>query len=114
MDEDVNKKKEGLGEHVEAFAETLLKLVFAKLAGKIAILGAGLVNTFFLCLALIFVLLFAAAGLAWWLGDIIHHRAGGFFIVAGGFLLIICILLLIRKSTILPRLRNQIVRKLYE
>ena len=81
--EQVKVKPEGLIDHVEALSETYVKLVVANAAQKGVVIAAGVINAILISLFTVFVLLFAAAGLAWWLGDILNNRAAGFFIVAG-------------------------------
>ncbi|MEJ1240748.1 hypothetical protein WBG78_21565 [Chryseolinea sp. T2] len=62
----------------------------------------------------VFVLLFAGLGTAWWIGDAMHNMKAGFFIVGGFYLFLLLIGLLTANSTILPWLRNIIVRNIYE
>ncbi|MES1214554.1 MAG: phage holin family protein [Bacteroidota bacterium] len=112
--DDIKNQSESLTDHAEALSDTFLKLVFINLTQKGVVLAAGLINTIFIYLASIFVLLFAAAGLAWWLGDVMNNHAAGFFIVAGIFLLIVFLIIVMRKKTIYPLLRNMLVRKIYE
>jgi hypothetical protein len=112
--EDVKNQSEGLADHVEALSDTFLKMVFVNVTQKVVVFAAGLINTIFIYLILVFVLLFAAAGLAWWLGDILNNRAAGFFIVSGLFLLLLFLMILMKKKVIYPFIRNSLVRKIYE
>ncbi|MGC4036611.1 MAG: hypothetical protein QM764_11665 [Chitinophagaceae bacterium] len=107
-------EKEGILDHVEAFSETFLKLTLTTITQKGVNVSSVILNTFFIYLALIFVILFAAVGLAWWIGDLINNRAGGFFIVAGFFLFVTILIILLRKKVLYPFIRNLIVRKIYE
>jgi len=112
--EQVKVKAEGLIDHVESLSETYVKLVVANAAQKGVVIAAGVINAILISLFTVFVLLFAAAGLAWWLGDLLNNRAAGFFIVAGVFALIIFLIIVFQKKSIFPLLKNMIVRKLYE
>ncbi len=112
--EELKTKAEELKDHVEAFSETFLKLTFTTITQKGINISSVLLNTFLVYVLAIFVLLFIAAGLAWWLGDILHNRAAGFFIVAGIFFLTTILVILLRKKIVYPFIRNSIVRKVYE
>ena len=112
--EEVKNQSEGLVDHVEALSDTFLKLVFVNITQKTVAVTAGLINTIFIYLFLIFCLLFAGAGLAWWLGDLLNNRAAGFFIVSGFFLLAAFFFILMKKKIIYPFIRNFLVRKIYE
>ena len=112
--EDLKTRTEELTDHVEEFAETFLKLTFTTIAQKGINISSVLLNTLLIYVCGVFVLLFIAAGLAWWLGDILHNRAAGFFMVGGFFFLITVIIILLRKKIIFPFIRNSLVRKIYE
>lgn len=112
--EELKTKAEDLKNHVEAFSETFLKLTFTTITQKGINISAVLLNTIIVYVLSVFVLLFIAAGLAWWLGDVLHNRAAGFFTVAGIFFVITVLIILLRKKLIYPFIRNSIVRKVYE
>jgi hypothetical protein len=61
-----------------------------------------------------FVLLFTGLGLAWWLGNSMNNMMAGFFIVGGIYAVIFAILLLTSKKFLMPRIRNLIIKKIYE
>ncbi len=112
--EELKTKAEDLKNHVEAFTETFLKLTITTITQKGINISAVFLNTIVIYLLSIFALLFMAAGLAWWLGDVLHNRVAGFFIVAGFFLVITVLIILLRKKFVFPFIRNSIVRKVYE
>jgi len=112
--EDVKNQTEELVDHLEELSGTFLKLVFVNVSQKVVVLAAALINAIFIYIASLFVLLFAAAGLAWWIGDVLDNHAAGFFIVAGLFLLVVLFIIVFRKKAIYPLLRNTIVRWIYE
>lgn len=62
----------------------------------------------------VFVLLFTGLGSAWWLGEYLRNMKAGFFIVGGLYTLIFIIILLTSGKVLVPRLRNLIIKKIYE
>jgi hypothetical protein len=112
--EDTKTKTEEITDHIEGFAETFLELSLTTVAQKGIKISSVFINALLVYILAIFVLLFTAAGLAWWLGDVLHNRAGGFFMVAGIFFLITLLIILLRKKFIYPFIRNSLVRKVYE
>ncbi|MEJ0103545.1 MAG: phage holin family protein [Bacteroidota bacterium] len=112
--EDLKTRTEELTDHIEGFTETFLKLTFTTIAQKGINISSVLLNILLVYVCGVFVLLFIAVGLAWWLGDIVHNRAAGFFIVGGLFFLITVLIILLRKKIIYPFIRNSLVKKIYE
>lgn len=76
--------------------------------------GAASILGMMLLVVAVFVLLFAGIGFAWWLGESLADMKAGFFIVGGAYTLILLILMLISKKTLLPSLRDLIIKKIYE
>lgn len=62
----------------------------------------------------VFVLLFTGIGSAWWLGEYLQNMKAGFFIVGGFYALVFIILLLTSPGIWIPRIRNAIIKKIYE
>lgn len=62
----------------------------------------------------VFVLLFAGIGSAWWLGEYLQNMKAGFFLVSGFYAILFIVLLLTSPGIWIPRLRNAIIRKIYE
>jgi len=62
----------------------------------------------------VFVLLFTGIGSAWWLGEYLQNMKAGFFIVGGFYALVFTILLLTSPGIWIPRIRNAIIKKIYE
>jgi hypothetical protein len=112
--EEIEDKEEGIVDHVEEFSKTFLELAYVSATQKAVNVSSVILNTVLIYISSVFVLLFAAAGLAWWVGDLINSRAGGFFIVAGLFLIVTLLVILLRKKFLYPFIRNIIVRKIYE
>ena len=62
----------------------------------------------------VFVLLFIGLGAAWWLGEYVNDMKAGFFIVGGVYTLIFGILLATSQKVLIPRIRNLVIKKMYE
>ena len=62
----------------------------------------------------VFVLLFTGIGSAWWLGEYLQNMKVGFFIIGGFYTLVFIILLLTSPGIWIPRIRNAIIKKIYE
>ena len=62
----------------------------------------------------IFVLLFVGLGSAWWLGEYMNNMKAGFFIIGGLFTLIFSIVLVASHKVLIPRIRDFIIKKIYE
>ena len=62
----------------------------------------------------VFVLLFTGIGSAWWLGEYLQNMKAGFFIVGAFYTLVFIILLLTSPGIWIPRIRNAIIKKIYE
>lgn len=61
----------------------------------------------------LFILLFTGIGLAWWYGEYVGNMKVGFFMVGALYAVLLLILLLSQKA-LRPRIRNFIIRKIYE
>jgi hypothetical protein len=76
-------------------------------------ISMGVIGILSMILA-VFVLLFAGLGAAWWLGEYLNNMKAGFFIVGGLFTLIFAIVLATSHKVLIPRIRNFIIKKIYE
>jgi len=63
---------------------------------------------------IVFVLLFIGLGAAWWIGEYFNNMKAGFFIVGGVYTLVFGILLATSQKVLVPRIRNLIIKKMYE
>jgi uncharacterized BrkB/YihY/UPF0761 family membrane protein len=61
-----------------------------------------------------FVILFAALGTAWWIGEAMNNMKAGFFIAGSGFLLVLVIVLALARNTLMPLIQNMVIKKMYE
>jgi hypothetical protein len=112
--EDLKEKTRDLADHVEDLADTFYRLTTVNVTQKATnIISGAIIGVLIVTLGLFF-LFFATLALGWWLGDLVNSRAGGFLIAAGFFLLILVVIVLRGKKTILPMLRDIIVRKFYD
>lgn len=84
------------------FVESSTKAASLTILGAISLVTAALI------------LLFLGLGCAWWIGNYFGSITIGFFIVGGVFILLLLLLIALSKGTILPGIRNQIIRNLYE
>lgn len=62
----------------------------------------------------VFILLFAGLGAAWWLGEYLDNIKAGFFIIGGFYTIIILAVLLTSQKIWIPRIRNMIIKTIYE
>ena len=62
----------------------------------------------------VFVLLFMGIGTAWWLGECLNNIKAGFFIVGGFYTVLFGLLLCTSQKIWIPRIRNSIIKKIYE
>jgi hypothetical protein len=103
-----------IADTTEDIIETYRKLITLNLV-EYTSLGAsasavGIVYLIFI----VFVLLFAGLGLAWWLGESMSNMKAGFFIVSGAYTFIILLVMLTAKRKIIPFIRNLIIKEIYD
>lgn len=98
------------GDMVENYRNliTIRVIEHSSLAGAVGVLGI------LLLVICVFVFLFTGIGFAWWLGEEMSNMKAGFFIVGGAYSVILLIVLLISKKLLLPSIRNQIIKKIYD
>jgi len=98
------------GDLVEAYRDLItIKIIEHTSLGA----SRSVVGLLSLVLAM-FVLLFVGLGSAWWLGENLDNMKAGFYIVGGVYTLIFGILLLTSQKVLVPRIRNLIIKKIYE
>ncbi len=76
-------------------------------------ISMGVIGTLSMILG-VFVLLFVGLGSAWWLGEYLNNMKAGFFIVGGFFTLIFAIVLAASGKLLIPKIRNFVIKKIYE
>lgn len=94
--------------------ENYRNLITIRIAEHSSLVGAVSILGILLLVIAVFVLLFAGIGFAWWLGEALHNMKAGFFIVGAVYTVVLLILILLSKKTLLPSLRNLIIKKIYE
>jgi hypothetical protein len=112
--ENVKEKVEELTDNVKGYVDTLYELALVKVTQKAADTAAFAITGIVIFIFLVLVLLLGGFGIGWWLGRAIDSMAGGFLIVTGFYLLCLVFVLLAGKKTLIPMIRDRIVRKLYD
>jgi hypothetical protein len=98
------------GEMIETYKDLMTLKVVENLTVGISVSVVGITALTFCC----FVILFAALGAAWWIGEAMNNMKAGFFIAGSGFLLILLIVLALARKTLMPMIQNIVIRKIYE
>lgn len=98
------------GEMIETYRDLVSLTVVENASNVAAFSVVGIVSLVFACLTL----LFGGLGLAWWIGESMNNMKAGFFIAGGGFLFFLLIVLLLAKSSLLPIIRNLVIKNVYE
>ena len=112
--EELKEKTKDLVDHVEDLTNTFYRLTTVKVTQRATdVISGAIIAVLIITLALFF-LFFAGFALGWWLGDLVNSRAVGFLLAAAFFLLVLLVIVLTGKKTILPMLRDIIVRKFYD
>lgn len=114
METSDREHQDGMVDAVGDMIDTYRNLINVRIVETAARGGSISILGILMLVVSVFVLLFAGLGAAWWIGDSMENMKAGFFIVGGFYLLVLLIGLLTANSTILPWLRNFIVRKIYE
>ena len=112
--EELKEKTADLADHVEDLANTFYRLTLVNATQRASNIISGAVVTLLICSLSFLALLFMGVALAWWLGNIVNSRAGGFLLAAAFFLIVLLFLSVLGKKTILPFIRDIIIRKMYD
>ncbi len=112
--EELKEKTADLADHVEDLANTFYRLTLVNATQKASNVISSAVVTLLICSLAFIALLFMGVALAWWLGNLVNSRAGGFLLAAAFFVVVILFLSLLGKKTILPMIRDMIIRKMYD
>lgn len=98
------------GQMIETYKELITLTMVEKASLGVGVSVIGVVSLIFVC----FVLLFGALGVAWWIGEAMNNMKAGFFIAGSAFLLLLLIVILSAKNGLIPRIRNTVIKKIYE
>ena len=113
MEENKNTS-EKLVDAVGNWIETYRNLTTVRIVERTS-LGASVSTLGILLLLVItFILLFIGLGSAWWVGESLENMKAGFFIVGGVYSIVLGIILIMAKKTLIPGIRNLIIKKIYE
>ena len=99
---------------VTDLANTYIALAKANVTQKAADAASLSVTGIIVAVLAFFFLFFGAFALAWWLGQLISSIVGGFLIVTGVFGVGIALILAFKEQLIYRKVRNTIVKKVYE
>ncbi len=112
-EEHFGTKLEEFVRHSRDLGETAIRLAKLRAAEKTAAVSASLVFRVITAGLAFMVFLFGSTAAALWLGDLFGSRATGFLVVGGFYLFMLGVLLLLKKTVILPYLRDRVVRSIY-
>lgn len=112
--QELKTKVNDLSEDVEAYIEAYYELKVLKLSEKISLIASQSLAATALILLLIFVLAFSGIAMGWWIGTSLNNMAAGFAIVAGIYALLFILLIVMKNNIVVPKVRNMIIKKMYE
>lgn len=110
----IKSTAEDIFDHTGDLVETYYKLTIVKAADKASGIASSALLALAACILGLIILFFTGIGLAWWIGESMNDMKMGFFIVGGAFLVLLFVLMLTRKQVLFPKLRNALIRKMYE
>jgi len=114
MEQEVNTGSRNITEDVTNLVDTYVDIAKADATRKLADITSFSVSGFLIVVFACFILLFAALGLAWWIGQLLSSVSAGLLIVAALFGLFLLILIMFKEKILHPFIRNKVVKKLYE
>ena len=111
---ELKHKAENLTDHVTEYVETYFALNVLKATDKVAGAASSSITSVLIGVFAFFFLLLVSIGLGYWIGQKMDNMLAGFAIVAGFYLLLAILIIALRKSVLLPYLKNIIIRSAYE
>lgn len=112
--QNIQDKAEDLSGHVIDYLDTMYKLGKVKVSEKAANSAANAVTGITIIVFTSIILLIAGIGIGWWIGESIDNMPAGFLIMAVFYLCCLFLLIFMRKRIMYPRIRNRIIKKIYE
>lgn len=112
--QDLKRKVSDLTDDIQDYLETFYELKVHQAVEKSSMIATQSMVGSFLGILTIFILTFSGIALALWIGNEVQNSALGFLIVSGIYLLLLIMVVLLRKSVIVPKFRNFIIKKMYE
>jgi hypothetical protein len=101
---------DAVGDWVETYRNLLTIRIVEQASQGASVSILGILSA----VVLIFLLLFLGLGSAWWVGEAMENMKAGFFIVGGFYAVVFITILALAKKTIIPGIRNMIIKKIYE
>ena len=98
------------GQMIETYRDLITLTVVENVSLGVSVSIVGIVSLVFIC----FVVLFGALGAAWWIGESMNNMKAGFFIAGSVFLFLLFIVLVTAKKSIVPWIRNMVIKNIYE
>jgi hypothetical protein len=111
---ELKHKAENLTDHVTEYIETYFALNVLKATDKAAGAASSSITGVLIGVFAFFFLLLVSIGLGYWLGQRMDNMLAGFAIVAGFYALLAILIIALRKSVLLPFLKNIIIKSAYE
>jgi len=111
---EIRDKVENIAENVEEIVKDYYELSFVNAVDKGSKLGSLFIVNLLVAALGFFVFLFVGFGASFWIGEALGSIMLGFFIVAGFLLLVLVIILALKAKTIVPLLRNIIIKSIYD
>lgn len=111
---ELKNKAENLTEHVTEYMETYFALNVLKATDKAAGAASSSITGVLILIFGFFFILFLSVGLGYWLGQQMDNMLAGFAIVAGFYALLAVLIVVLRKTVLLPFLKNMIIKSAYE
>ena len=101
---------DAVGDWVETYRNLITVRIVEQASQGASVSILGILSA----VVLIFLLLFLGLGSAWWVGETMKNMKAGFFIVGGFYAVVLITILALAKKTIIPGIRNMIIKKIYE
>ena len=97
-------------ELIKKYVDNRVQLIKLELVSILANVGSTLINSFFILVIAIFILLMFSLALAFWFAELFENDSAGFAIVGGIYVLIFVVYLIFRKDFIDKKVKDSIVK----
>lgn len=97
-------------ESIKKYVDNRIQLIKFELFSTLANVSATLINSFFILVIALFILLMFSLALALWLAELLENYALGFVIVGGIYLVILLMYIMISKKTIDTMVKDSIIK----
>jgi hypothetical protein len=114
QEKDQDTTTENLVNNLREIIEDYKNLARLNVIDKASVgLSATIIGLVFLSFFSILFIFFGLAA-AWWIGEVMENMKAGFFIVAAFFTLVITLLIVFTPKGLLPFIRNQLIKIMYD